>query len=160
MTPSSHTARQTAKPIRIERPKDGDGGLLFTDRGDEERYLIQFARLAELLRQEAKQDQLRLQFELLLDRLHEWCVQNAAKIKSATITIRDERPLFLVVNREWQFDPDFEEAIALLQYEVYHDPEFDLISLGFLSLPPASPESLDSFRDNRVRLQLFGSAED
>lgn len=58
------------------------------------------------------------------------------------MTVRERDLLFLCVQKDARFDPEFTDSLTELDLHIASGPEFELVDLEVMSVPPLSAESL------------------
>ncbi len=74
-----------------------------------------------------------------------WIEQHKDRIESAHITIRERDVLFLVVQKQVEFDRALSDALTELDLVVANSPNLNLIDLEVLAVPAVSRESCKAF---------------
>lgn len=138
------------KAVRLDWYDEGDVVEVFPR--DKQRFEVQKDRAIEVLRMAKQAEQFGLQFQLLLNRLALWIRERQAKIGHAIVTFQDDALAFVIVRNAVQYDEDFEDALADLDFSIANDVDLELVNLKTLSLPQASGEAVRSFLDERLIL--------
>lgn len=120
---------------------------------NQKRFHIHKDRVIRILQLADEADK---QLELLIERLGEWTAEHSEKVLTAYLTLRDGRLAFLAISRDAACDDELEDAISDLDLEIANDPDLSAIEMNTLVLPPASPEALISFFDDRFLLVYRG----
>lgn len=92
-------------------------------------------------------DQLRCadQFKELCATLGQWIQPRIKAIKTAHVTTRGKGILFLVMQREVEFDQELTDELIELDLTIAHDERFDQIEFEVLPVPAVSERSLSAF---------------
>lgn len=125
------------------RWKNGDG-LVTIEPENQDRYNLKVRHVIEACEAAVNEQSIQLQIKLLLKRLGEW-IQTRADVRDAIVTLQNGRLLFLVIRNTVPHDPDFEDSLSALDLAIANDPDLGDLRLDALALPPASPESIQSF---------------
>jgi hypothetical protein len=89
-----------------------------------------------------KLDAFTAQFERLLAVLRAWLSEHGESIQSAHLTVRERDLLFVVVQKDARFSAELADLLTELDIAVAEAPEFVLIDMEVLTVPPLSAESL------------------
>lgn len=84
-------------------------------------------------------------FRAFLQVLEQWVAANKARIKSAHLTIRERDMLFLVMQREQEFDPGLSDALTDLDMAIAQNPEYQMIDMEVLAIPAVGERSMKAF---------------
>lgn len=85
------------------------------------------------------------QLDNLLDELGEFLLTIDEHVKEAYITPQDSGMLFVVVQKEDEYNSELDDRLTDLEWDIAHDKGYALIQMQTQLLPPVSPESLNSF---------------
>ncbi len=157
VTMSSHPSGSPAHRPTINRPSvvhldiKQKGGQVTVTPSDEDRFSISVERAIAACQADARAEEFKKQFGLLIRRLGEW-LASRSDIDGAWITKRDRHLLFLVVRTSPEYDRDFEDALSALDLELAQDGHLDLIRISTMNLPPVSKEALSGFLDSELAL--------
>lgn len=99
---------------------------------------------ARACRASGKTDEFATQFRSLVDALRHWLESHREKAGAAYLAVREEDLLFLVVQKNARFDADLSDSLTELDLAIANGPQFDLVDLEVLAVPPLSPDSLKS----------------
>jgi hypothetical protein len=143
----------------VFRMKHGDGGQLFCETEDQDRFVVGIDEAIVACRLHVERDRYRNQFNLLVKRLAGWFTQHREKAHEAYLTIRDDSLLFLVVRKAVAFDEEFTDQLTELEYQITDDPGLNLISMHVLALPRCDRYGLESFIDSRLPIKFVDAAE-
>jgi len=135
------------KNTRIVAEKDGDRVV----RGPEEvahavlatDFTLEEARAGRELAN--RRNLLRQQVELLQDKLFGWYNDRSAVVKEAYFVMSKDCQMFLVVQKEPEFNPELEQALSDLMIEVANDPAFSMTKLDVQAMPPCDEADIRSF---------------
>lgn len=97
---------------------------------------------ANACRASKKLDVFTAQFERLLNVLRNWLGEHRESIKAAHLTVRERDLLFVAVQKDARFNAELADLLTDLDISIAEAPEFDLIDLEVLAVPPLSAESL------------------
>lgn len=95
------------------------------------------------------------QFELLLDRLAEWLIDQRDQIQAAYLTVRDAGLLFLAVQQGRKRDAPLEASLSELDLQIANDSDYSLIRLSVLAIPNCGDEGLQSFLSPKMALKYI-----
>ncbi len=112
---------------------------------DEDRFCITVDEAIHACKAASSSAKFTGQFKVLLDYLADWLRQNKKIVQCAYLTVRDAGLMFLPVKKEVPYNRAFENSLTDLDLAVANDPNFDLIKLSVLSLPPVSNDAINSF---------------
>ena len=126
---------------------------------DQQRFEIQKDRAIEVLRQAKNAERFGKQFDLLLSILGSWLQDRTDRLISAHLTLHDGAFAFLVIMRQFQYNPELEDQLSDLDIQVANDPQLDLIRVNMSLMPPVSEEALSSFLDPDFFLTYHGFGE-
>ena len=144
----------SANPVELDWYSEEDT-VSVTPR-DQLRFDIHKDKAIKALQLANEAEQFQLQLRLLLQELAQWMRTYSSKVDTGYLTLRDARLSFLAISKEPECDDDLEDAISRLDFEIANNPDLELLQLNALILPPASPESLGSFFDDRFLLVYRG----
>ena len=120
---------------------------------NQKRFEIHKDRAISILKLASEGDK---QLALLIDQVSEWTREHSTAVLMSFLTLRDDRFAFLVISRTAKCNDDLEDAASDLDLEIANDPDLTTIRMNVLVLPPASPEALSSFFDERFLLVFRG----
>lgn len=115
--------------------------IVLAGRGEQQRLAAAAARAC---RASQKAEFFNNQFQRLLSTLRDWLDGHRTKVRAAYLTVRDRDLLFLCVQKEARFDPELTDSLTELDLHIANDPEFELIDLEVMAVPPLSAESLQA----------------
>ena len=130
-----------------------DNEIIRVTRRNQKRFEIHKDRAISILKLASDGDK---QLALLIDQVSEWTREHSDAVLMSFLTLRDDRFAFLAISRTAKCNDDLEDAASDLDLEIANDPDLTTIRLNVLVLPPASPESLSSFFDERFLLVFRG----
>ncbi len=123
---------------------------------DTRRFKVQKDVAIKVLR--AVQDKGRAfsQIDLLLERIGRWTSERREKLRDIYLTVQDSSFLLVLVQQAARHDDELEEALSELDVEIANDPDFELLKLNAILLPPVTEDALMSFLDPRFLLSYDG----
>lgn len=123
---------------------------------DNRRFEVQKDVAIKVLR--AVQDRSRAvrQIDLLLERIGRWTSERRELLRDIFLTVQDSSFLLVLVQQAARHNDDLEECLSELDVEIANDPDFDLLKLNAILLPPVTEEALMSFLDPRFLLSYDG----
>ncbi len=151
--PSSASAG--VAPIEINYWSENDTIVVTPD--DLDRFDIQKEVAIEVLRIASQHEKsFHAQMKLLLRRLAEWIDAHKANVTRGFLTIQDGSMVFVVVKSDPKLDEPLEDSLSEMDVAIANDPDFNLLRLNTIALPPATREALMSFLDERFLVSYDG----
>ena len=87
------------------------------------------------------------QAELIKDRTSRWIGEHQDEINRAFFSLDRDGAIFVVVQRGKQFDPDFQDALSLLDLEMSQMEGLGTLDFRSFALPYCDDDSVASFLD-------------
>ena len=100
------------------------------------------------------------QIDLLLERIGRWTSERRPQLRDIFLTVQDSSFLLVLVQNAVRHDDELEEALSELDVEIANDPDFELLKLNAILLPPVSEDALMSFLDPRFLLSYDGNRKE
>jgi hypothetical protein len=125
------------------RQEDGGYAVIHTKDGD--RFTLPINDVINACKSREKINEFCKEVATLLDRLAEWLAGRQSEIAEAYLGVEPEGAIFVVVQNAKAFDPDFEDALSLLDLDVAQCEDFNLIKLQVFALPHSSKETVATF---------------
>ncbi len=123
---------------------------------DKSRFQVQKDVAIVVLRAEQYRTRAVSQIDLLLERIGRWTNERRKLLRDIFLTVQDSSFLLVLVQKAAQHDERLEDALSELDVEIANDPDFELLKLNAILLPPASDEALMSFLNPHFLLSYDG----
>jgi hypothetical protein len=81
----------------------------------------------------------------ILGKLAGWVDNNVDYVSKGVITTRDQELLFIAVQRQTEFNPELEDSLLDLEFEISDDKELKAFSLSTIILIEKSSQTLQNF---------------
>ena len=122
----------------------GGKRVVITDENND-RFVLRVEDVIRACRSAEKFEEFANQISDVLDRLAAWLIERADKVDRAYLSLETDCVAFTVVLKTKSFDPDFEDALSLIDLEIAQDQGLNLIHLRSLALPLSSDTTVSSF---------------
>lgn len=123
---------------------------------DKSRFEVQKDVAIKVLRAVPDRSRAVRQIDLLLERIGRWTSERREKLRDIYLTVQDSSFLLVLVQQAARHDDELEETLSELDVEIANDPDFELLKLNAILLPPVTEEALMSFLDPRFLLSYDG----
>lgn len=112
---------------------------------DGDMFFVAMTDAAQACRAIDKFKDFRPQFSTLLETLDQWIESHRDKVRSAYLTIRDHDMLFVVMQKQRQFDPELADSLTDLDLAIANSDDLSLIDVDVMAIPFVSDDSAKAF---------------